>query len=477
MILVARLDFATNRITGLSIPRDTTFRLPDFDGKTHKINAYYNLAPKGEEKATMVRAIEHILPGVKIDRTIAINYDAFQNLVNTVGGVPVVVPKGKEGDGLHYDDWSGNLHINLAPGPQVLSGTDAMGYVRFRNDAESDYGRQERQKEFLTSFKSTVLRHPFQLPEVAEQGKAVLDNALNDREIIGLIAFSREGALDQHQTRNASHLRERQRTSHRREQARRRAPRVWPHPHVGGGAMSDATGPYDPNAVEGEKPVGHQYVSVKDLRVWGIGLLVLSVPMYFVYKVLEGNSERHRCITNMSGVFSAINLYAEQHDNRFPPLARTQPDGVTPQLSENGEAYTWISDVQPFLTKRASFVCPTATAPEAVPNEGEGGKTLPSTYGMYAPYAGILTSLVEAPDQIILVAETSNHGAKATYDPVPFGARHPRRLCHRLVEFEREARREDEHGHPPRLPRRGEGDHRRLPAMAATCKPSGRTAR
>lgn len=186
--------------------------------------------------------------------------------------------------------------------------------------------------------------------------------------------------------------------------------------------MSDATGPYDPNAVEGEKPVGHQYVSVKDLRVWGIGLLVLSVPMYFVYKVLEGNSERHRCITNMSGVFSAINLYAEQHDNRFPPLARTQPDGVTPQLSENGEAYTWISDVQPFLTKRASFVCPTATAPEAVPNEGEGGKTLPSTYGMYAPYAGILTSLVEAPDQIILVAETSNHGAKATYDPVPFGA-------------------------------------------------------
>lgn len=192
MILVARLDFATNRITGLSIPRDTTFRLPNFDGKTHKINAYYNLAPKGEEKATMVRAIEHILPGVKIDRTIAINYDAFQNLVNTVGGVPVVVPKGKDGDGLHYNDWSGNLHINLAPGPQVLSGADAMGYVRFRKDAESDYGRQERQKEFLTSFKSTVLRHPFQLPEVAEQGKAVLDNALNDREIIGLIAFSRK---------------------------------------------------------------------------------------------------------------------------------------------------------------------------------------------------------------------------------------------------------------------------------------------
>ncbi len=185
--------------------------------------------------------------------------------------------------------------------------------------------------------------------------------------------------------------------------------------------MSETTGPYDPNAVEGEKPAGNQYVSVKDLRVWAIALALLSVPMYFIYKVLEGNSERHRCTTNMSSVFAAINLYAEQHDNRFPPIARTQADGVTPQLSEGGQAYTWVSDVQPFLTKRANFVCPTATAAEAAPNEGGGGVALPSTYGMYVPYATLLTSLVEAPDQIVLIAETSNHGAEATSDPVPFG--------------------------------------------------------
>ena len=189
MILVARLDFATHKISGLSIPRDTECRLVS---TTRKINAYYSIAPEGKNEEYMVRAVEHTLPGVHIDRTIALNYDAFQGLVDTVGGVPVVVPKGKKGKGLQYDDNAGDLHIHLSPGPQTLDGKDAMGYVRFRHDSESDYGRQQRQKEFLASFKSSVFRHPLQLPEIAEQSKAVMSNALTDKEIIALVAFGRK---------------------------------------------------------------------------------------------------------------------------------------------------------------------------------------------------------------------------------------------------------------------------------------------
>lgn len=189
MILVARLDFAKNAITGLSIPRDTACRL---DGETRKINAFYSVAPKGESEAYMVRAVEHTLPGVHIDRTIAINYDAFQELVDTVGGVPVVVPQGKDGEGLQYDDNAGDLHIHLSPGKKVLDGKDAMGYVRFRHDSESDFGRQQRQKEFLASFKGSILSNLGKLPEIAEQGKAVMGNALSDQEIIALVAFARK---------------------------------------------------------------------------------------------------------------------------------------------------------------------------------------------------------------------------------------------------------------------------------------------
>ncbi len=190
MILVAKLDFDHNTITGLSIPRDTACKLPGYD--TRKITGYHNIAKKGEENALMQQAVEHVLPGVHIDRTISINYQAFQTLVDTVGGVPVVVPKGKKGNGLQYDDNAGDLHIHLSPGAQTLDGKDAMGYVRFRHDSESDYGRQQRQKEFLTSFKSQIFHNLFKLPEIAEESKQVMGNALTDQEIIALVAFARK---------------------------------------------------------------------------------------------------------------------------------------------------------------------------------------------------------------------------------------------------------------------------------------------
>ena len=193
MILVARLDFEKNTITGLSIPRDTACRLDGYDHpRIVKINGYFGAAPPGQGKEVMKQAVEHILPGVTIDRTIALDYDAFQELVNTVGGVPVVVPKGQAGKGLQYDDNAGDLHIHLAPGPQTLDGKAAMGYVRFRHDTESDYGRQQRQKEFLASFKSQIFHNVLKLPEIAEDTKSVMGNALNDREIIALVAFARK---------------------------------------------------------------------------------------------------------------------------------------------------------------------------------------------------------------------------------------------------------------------------------------------
>lgn len=186
--------------------------------------------------------------------------------------------------------------------------------------------------------------------------------------------------------------------------------------------MSDSPGAYDPNAVEGERSGGTQYISPKDLKIYAIALLVLSVPLYFVYQVLLGNSERHRCTSNLAAIYSAINLYAEQHDNRFPPIARTQGDLVTPDLGQSGNPYTWVSDVAPFMNSRQNFLCPTATPAEAVHNESAEStkKTVLSAYGMYVPFGGVLTSLVENPDEAILIAETSNLGSNGTLDPKPF---------------------------------------------------------
>lgn len=188
--------------------------------------------------------------------------------------------------------------------------------------------------------------------------------------------------------------------------------------------MSETSGAFDPNAVEGERPSGNQYIQLKDLRIWAIALILFGAASYPVYMVLAGNSERHRCISNLGAIYNATNLYAEQHDNRFPPIARTAGDFVTPTLSPEGHPYSWVSDVSSFMSTRQNFVCPTAKDAEVVRNESpeSSKKTVNSAYGMYVPYGGLLSSLVESPDEVVLIAETSNGGAESTLDPVPYGS-------------------------------------------------------
>ncbi len=187
MMLVAKLDFANHQITGLSIPRDTLCTLPG-RGR-HKINAFHEQAKVyhwGDPKEITRQAVEHLLPGVHIDRVVELDFEALQKLVDSVGGVDVLVPRT-----MNYDDNAGELHIHLKQGFQHLNGYDAMGFVRFRHDTESDFGRQQRQKDLLLAFKQSVFRNIMRLPEIATSGRAALNNALDDDEILSLAAFSR----------------------------------------------------------------------------------------------------------------------------------------------------------------------------------------------------------------------------------------------------------------------------------------------
>ncbi|MDR3691937.1 MAG: LCP family protein [Fimbriimonas sp.] len=183
MMLVARLDFDHNMITGVSIPRDTECRLPGY--KRMKINAYHELAKKDQAAELTQQAVEYLLPGVKIDRVVTLDFDAFQQMVDLVGGVPIVVDKKMD-----YEDNAGNLHIHFKPGYQMMNGYQAMCFVRFRH-ADSDLVRQQRQKQFLIAFKNQVLKDWLQLPSIVNQGVGVINNALSIDEIASLARFAK----------------------------------------------------------------------------------------------------------------------------------------------------------------------------------------------------------------------------------------------------------------------------------------------
>ncbi|MCH8979334.1 MAG: LCP family protein [Armatimonadetes bacterium] len=177
LVMVARLNFEGNRITGLTIPRDTLAEIPGRG--VRRINAAHAFGGPSLAQATVEK-----LTGVRIDRVVVVNYTVFQEMVDLLGGIDVDVK-----NRLKYDDASGDLHIDLYPGQQRLDGYDAMGYVRYRGDG--DFRRQGRQRSFLIAFKDRAKQRWTKLPELVERTRELTGNVFDDRELASLFLFSR----------------------------------------------------------------------------------------------------------------------------------------------------------------------------------------------------------------------------------------------------------------------------------------------
>lgn len=127
----------------LSIPRDLWVEIPgQGDGK---INAAYNGGPE-----LLARTVTQSL-GIPIQHYVEIDFNGFQKLVDTIGGVEICVLYATK------DDSTG---LNLQPGCQQLNGATALQYARsrqyeefidgeWRKDQSADLGRIERQQNFV----------------------------------------------------------------------------------------------------------------------------------------------------------------------------------------------------------------------------------------------------------------------------------------------------------------------------------------
>lgn len=186
MMMVAKVDFAKDMITGVSIPRDTLCGLQGY--RRQKINAYHAIGGPDLSK----RAVEALFEGlVDIDRVVVLDFDAFQDIVDMLGGVELYVPKD-----MKYDDNWADLHIDLKKGRHQLNGYEAMGFVRFRKGkngaSDSDFERQKRQKELMLALKTKMMTNIGVLPSVTEKSIDLLGGTFNGSELAALVKFSRE---------------------------------------------------------------------------------------------------------------------------------------------------------------------------------------------------------------------------------------------------------------------------------------------
>ena len=139
-IMVGRFNFKEGWVRIISIPRDTRVKIPGY--KDNKINAAYALG--GEP------LLEETIEGfydIEIDRYMAINFFTFQEAVEKLGGVTVVMDKP-----LKDKDWG----LDLQAGPNLLTGEVALNFVRFRGTPTADLGRIGRQQLFIKALASDI---------------------------------------------------------------------------------------------------------------------------------------------------------------------------------------------------------------------------------------------------------------------------------------------------------------------------------
>ena len=168
-ILVASIDPIQKKAALLSIPRDLWVQ-PDGLGHT-KINAvfanakYAALAKKQSvadaEKAGF-SAIEKQIQtdiGIPIHYRIMVDFKAFEQAVDTVGGIDANIGPNETVYEALYDHSRGKRYVlDVKQGKQHFDGQRALFYSRSRNaSARGDFDRTERQRKIILALKDKVL--------------------------------------------------------------------------------------------------------------------------------------------------------------------------------------------------------------------------------------------------------------------------------------------------------------------------------
>ena len=168
-LMLVRADPSTKTISLLSFPRDLDVPIYCPRSKTDnegyvassgdRINsAYSRCGPTGT-----VLTIKH-LTGLPINYLITVNFHGFKEVVDKLGGVWMDVDRRyyNKNTGAYYNDYA---NINLQPGYQLLTGQQALDFVRFRH-TDDDLHRNARQQEFVRALRAQVSQNfsGFSLP-------------------------------------------------------------------------------------------------------------------------------------------------------------------------------------------------------------------------------------------------------------------------------------------------------------------------
>jgi polyisoprenyl-teichoic acid--peptidoglycan teichoic acid transferase len=141
-IMVGHYNPQTHHVKLISLMRDMYVFIPEHGQQ--KLNAAYTYG--GTE---LLRETISLNFGLDIDHYAIVDFKGFEKAVD------LLVPNGIEVD-IPYE-MSDGIGMTLEQGKQRLDGRELLGYVRFREDRLSDFGRVARQQEVVSKLKEEAV--------------------------------------------------------------------------------------------------------------------------------------------------------------------------------------------------------------------------------------------------------------------------------------------------------------------------------
>ncbi|MFD2208629.1 LCP family protein [Virgibacillus halophilus] len=165
-LMIAYYNQQTKEAKIVSIMRDSYVKVPGHG--MQKINAAYAFGGPELVRQTIAENF-----GVDVNYYAIVDFAGFPKLVD------LIAPDGIEVD--IKQKMSEGIGETLYPGKQVLHGKELLGYVRFRHDAESDFGRVKRQQEVLSKLKDEAMRLQslVKLPKIMGVAEAYIDTNID----------------------------------------------------------------------------------------------------------------------------------------------------------------------------------------------------------------------------------------------------------------------------------------------------------
>ena len=142
VMMLAQIDPQTDHAVVMSIPRDTRVK---YAGVSRKITEVHSVGHRKDKKGSEAAIIAvKQLTGIPVHHFVKVNFEAFRDSIDELGGVEFDVPQR-----MKYKDPYQDLNIDLQPGMQHLDGDKSEQLLRFRRYKNGDLDRIKVQQDFI----------------------------------------------------------------------------------------------------------------------------------------------------------------------------------------------------------------------------------------------------------------------------------------------------------------------------------------